>query len=182
TIGGRGPRPIHYLESNTQSETTAVDLSRHATNNPGWSAVDFEVDSWIERNPPWRRDGRRRTMGLELVWPSLCLAVALMLVITEAFVPSGGIIGLLSLGFLVVSLYLAFTTTSHGWTFVLVTCVLLPIAFAIWAYLWPKTPVAKYLFLKPPEPEDIVADSRGLLLEHLVGQFGRTLTPMRPSG
>jgi membrane-bound ClpP family serine protease len=121
-------------------------------------------------------------MGQEVVWPILCLALALVLVVAEAFVPSGGIIGLLAFGFLVVSLFLAFSTTKFGWLFVLLTCVLLPVCFLLWSYLWPRMPMAKYLFLKPPDPEDSGPDGHALLLEHMVGQFGRTLTPLRPSG
>jgi membrane-bound ClpP family serine protease len=108
--------------------------------------------------------------------------VALVLVVVEAFIPSGGVIGLLAIGFLVVSLYLAFTTTSLGWLFVLITCVMIPVSFALWAYLWPRTPVAKYLFLKPPDPDEVSPSGGAHSLDHMIGQFGRSLTPMRPTG
>ncbi len=121
-------------------------------------------------------------MGTELVWPSLCLTVGLLLLVAEIFLPSGGLIGVLALGFLGVSLYLAFTTTSHGLIFLIVTVVLMPLMVMLGVYLWPRTPMAKYLFLSPPAPEDVEPDSHDLLLERLVGQYGRTLTPLRPSG
>ncbi len=121
-------------------------------------------------------------MGTELVWPSLCLAVALILLLAEAFVPSGGLIGVLAVGFLCVSLYLAFSTTPHGWLFVIVTGLLLPATVALAIQLWPRTPLAKYLFLKPPEQTDVIPEGHGRLLDHLVGQFARTLTPLRPTG
>ncbi len=121
-------------------------------------------------------------MGTELVWPSLCLAVGLLLLFAEVFVPSGGLIGFLALGFLGVSLYLAFTTTAYGLVFVILMGILLPISLALAVHLWPKTPMAKYMFLSPPEPEELVPDSQHLMLEHLIGQFGRALTPLRPTG
>lgn len=121
-------------------------------------------------------------MGTELVWPSLCLAVGLLLLVAEVFIPSGGLIGVLAVGFLGVSLYLAFSTTSHGLVFLIVTVVLMPLMLMLAVYLWPRTPMAKYLFLNPPSPEDVAPDSQDLVLERLVGQFGRTLTPLRPSG
>jgi membrane-bound ClpP family serine protease len=121
-------------------------------------------------------------MGTQLVWPILSLVVALLLFLAEAFIPSGGLIGMLAVGFVGVSLYLAFTTTTLGWLFLLVTVVLLPLTFALAVHLWPRTPLAKYLFLKPPEPEEVVPDGQSLLLEHLVGRFGRALTVMRPTG
>jgi membrane-bound ClpP family serine protease len=121
-------------------------------------------------------------MGTELVWPSLCLAVGLLLLIAEVFVPSGGLIGFLALGFLGVSLYLAFTTTAHGLIFLIVAGLLIPLTMMLAIYLWPRTPMAKFFFLSPPEPEDVLPDGHSLMLEHLVGQFGRSLTPLRPSG
>lgn len=121
-------------------------------------------------------------MGTELVWPSLCLAVGLFLLVAEVFVPSGGLIGFLALGFLGVSLYLAFTSTAYGAVFLVVTGLLIPLTLMLAIYLWPRTPMAKFLFLRPPEPEDMDSENQSLMLEHLVGQFGRTLTPLRPSG
>src|SRR5262249_49749717 len=58
----------------------------------------------------------------------------------------------------------------------------LPLTLALAVYLWPRTPMAKWIFLSPPEPEDVEAEPRAHPLEHLVGQFGRALTPLRPSG
>lgn len=121
-------------------------------------------------------------MGTELIWPSFCLVIGLLLLLAEVFIPSGGLIGFLALGFLAVSLYLAFTTTAYGMAFVLVSGLLIPLTIMLAIYLWPRTPGAKHLFLPPPEPEDVMPDAHALLLERLVGQFGRVLTPLRPSG
>ncbi len=122
-------------------------------------------------------------MGPELIWPLICLALGLILLMAEVFVPSGGLIGLLAVGLLGVSLYLAFTTTTHGLKFVFGLAVLLPLSLAAAVNLWPRSPMAKYIFLTPPRPEEFAPEApRGLVLEHLIGQFGRALTPLRPSG
>lgn len=121
-------------------------------------------------------------MGFELVWPILCLLGSLLLVVAEAFVPSGGLIGALAIGLLLVSLYLAFTTTAFGWLFLIAICVLLPPTIMLAIYLWPHTPIAKYLFLPPPRDEDQAPDAPNWPLGHLVGQLGRTVTPLRPTG
>lgn len=121
-------------------------------------------------------------MGVELVWPSLCLLAALFLFIAEIFVPSGGLIGLLAVGLLIVSQYLAFTTTAHGWVFLAVTVLLLPPTFMLAVHLWPKTPLAKYIFLQPTHSEEQMPAETGSGLRHLIGQFGKTLTPLRPTG
>ncbi|MBX6311426.1 MAG: serine protease [Isosphaeraceae bacterium] len=119
----------------------------------------------------------------EWVWPSLCLAVGLILLIAEAFIPSGGLIGLLAVGFLALSLYLAFaTSTALGLKFLFALGLLLPLTLALAIHLWPRTPLAKWIFLKPPDPEDIMPEERTPALDHLIGQFGRAMTPLRPSG
>ena len=42
--------------------------------------------------------------------------------------------------------------------------------------------MAKYIFLTPPTAEEFAPEVKGHILEHLIGQFGRAITPMRPSG
>ncbi len=121
-------------------------------------------------------------MGTELAWPILCLGIGLILLIAEVFIPSGGLIGLLALGFLGVSLYLAFSTTPHGFKFVVALGVLLPLCMVAAVQLWPRSPFAKYIFLTPPTEEETAPEASGIVLHHLIGQFGRTLTPLRPSG
>lgn len=121
-------------------------------------------------------------MGPELTWPTMCLGIGLILLIAEVFIPSGGLIGLLAIGFLGVSLYLAFTTTTHGIKFVIALGLLLPLTLAAAVNLWPRSPFAKYIFLTPPTEEESAPEVRGTMMHHLIGQFGRALTPLRPSG
>ena len=118
-----------------------------------------------------------------LAWPILLLAAGLILLIAEVFIPSGGLLGLLALSCLGVSLWQAFRVSTHlGLTFLLADFILMPIAGAVALYLWPKTPIAKRLMLHPPVPEEFGASSSVRRIDHLVGQFGRALTPLRPSG
>lgn len=122
-------------------------------------------------------------MGTALFWPIACLAAGLLLLIIEVFVPSGGVIGFLSVGLLVVSVWQAFEiSTPTGAIFLLVLTFLLPLTLALAIRIWPKTPLGKWLFLKPPVQEELGTAASGPRIEHLLGQFGRTLTPMRPSG
>ena len=121
-------------------------------------------------------------MGTELVWPTLCLAIGLVLLIAEVFLPSGGVIGLLALGLIGVSLYLAFTTTNHGFKFLVALGILLPLTMVAAVNLWPRSPLAKYIFLTPPTEEETTPEPLVLAPHHLIGQFGRALTPLRPSG
>ena len=122
-------------------------------------------------------------MSSDLVWPLICLIVGLSLLIAEIFVPSGGLIGLLAAGLLIVSLGLAFANSmARGLTFLGALLLLLPATLALAIYLWPRTPMARHVFLKPPDAEEFAPDPTGPRLDHLIGQFGRALTPLRPSG
>lgn len=120
-----------------------------------------------------------------LLWPLLLLAIGLILLVTEAFIPSGGLIGLLALGCLGVSLYQAFTVPEApylGWKFLAAELILIPAAMVLAIQLWPKTPLAKRIFLVPPTPEEFEDSAPRHRLDHLLGEFGRALTPLRPSG
>lgn len=118
-----------------------------------------------------------------LAWPLLLLAFGLILLIAEAFLPSGGLLGILAFGCVGLSLWQAFrVSTSLGLNFLLADFLILPVVVMVALYLWPKTPLARHVFLHPPTPEEIEGAHPMLRLDVLVGQYGRTLTPLRPSG
>jgi membrane-bound serine protease (ClpP class) len=118
-----------------------------------------------------------------LAWPLLLLAFGLLLLFAEVFVPSGGLIGVLALGCLGLGLWRAFrTSNAAGLLFLAADFVLIPAALTLAMYLWPKLPLANRVFLKPPGPGEVEGSHAGLRLDHLVGQLGRSLTPLRPSG
>jgi membrane-bound ClpP family serine protease len=122
-------------------------------------------------------------MSGALIWPIACLAAGLILLIAEVFVPSGGMIGFLALGLLGVSLWQAFAVSATtGTMFLVALAVLLPITLAIAVKLWPRTPFGRRMILRPPSPGEVDPEPLGAPLEHLLGQYGRTLTPLRPAG
>jgi membrane-bound ClpP family serine protease len=119
-----------------------------------------------------------------LAWPILCMVVGLLLLIVEVFIPSGGLIGVLALGLIVVSLWLSFAQSAAlGLKFSAALVLLAPMVIAVALHLWPRTPLAKKMFLRPPDPDfDDEFQTEHHRLDHLVGQIGRSLTPLRPSG
>jgi membrane-bound ClpP family serine protease len=122
-------------------------------------------------------------MNPALVWAILCMAAGLGLLVGEVFVPSGGLIGLLATGLLAVSLWQAFTvSTATGLGFLIALVILGPLTAMLAFRLFPKTPMGRWLLLQPPAPGEVLPEPPGGRLEHLVGQFGRALTPLRPSG
>jgi membrane-bound ClpP family serine protease len=122
-------------------------------------------------------------MNADLFWPIVLMSLGLVLMIAEVFVPSGGMIGILAVGLLGVSVWQAFAiSTVIGLRFLLALLVLLPAVVALALYLWPRMPVARSAFLKAPTAEEIEPERYGPPLAALIGQYGRALTPLRPSG
>ncbi len=83
------------------------------------------------------------------------------------------------------SLYQAFTVVEApylGWKFLVAELILIPAAMVFAIQLWPKTPLAKRIFLMPPTAEEVEPAVPRQRLDHLIGEFGRALTPLRPSG
>src|SRR5581483_7425091 len=82
-----------------------------------------------------------------------------------------------------VGLWQAFTVSpATGLMFLAALVVLVPSTAALALHLFPKTPMGRWLLLKPPSPEEVAPEPSSGRLEHLIGQFGRAITPLRPSG
>jgi membrane-bound ClpP family serine protease len=121
-------------------------------------------------------------MGV-VFWPSVFLALGLLLLVLEVFVPSGGLIGLCSIVCLVLCLWYAFAESlGLGLTFMVVDLVALPLTAALALSLWSRSPLGRRIFLRPPAPEEIGVSHSDHHLEDLVGQVGRSLSTLRPSG
>ena len=122
-------------------------------------------------------------MSSQLIWAVVLLVLGLGILWAEIFIPSGGVLGLLGATALVASVLLAF---SHGFEmgviFFGVVSVALPVIFVVGMHLWPRTPVGRWLALKPLRDDEAVEDRPPPGLEGLVGRVGRTITPLRPSG
>jgi membrane-bound ClpP family serine protease len=121
------------------------------------------------------------------MWPLICLIVGLVLLISEIFVPSGGVLGILAAGLLGLSLWLSFAhSTALGAKFLGALAVLVPVVAVVGVQLWPHTPVGRRMILRPPTEDDyepaVPGAAGGTRLEHVVGQFGRSVTTLRPSG
>ena len=118
-----------------------------------------------------------------LFWPFLTLVIGLALLVAEVFLPTGGVIGVVAGAMLIVSLVMAYAhSTSAGVGFLVAEAVLVPAAFAAGMHLLPRTPMARRAFLRPPDADEMDVSHESPRLEHLIGQFGRALTPLRPSG
>ena len=122
-------------------------------------------------------------MTTTLVWAIVLLLVGLGLLVAEVFIPSGGILGILTGVALVASLILAFSEgLVTGLVFLVIVAVAVPAGIVVGMHIWPKTPIGRWVSLQPGtvDGDEPAALSAGL--DSLVGQVGRTITPLRPSG
>jgi len=120
-----------------------------------------------------------------LVWSVLLLLLGLALVCIEVFVPSGGILGFLSIASLMAGIILAFYHRGPevGFLFLVVTAVALPAALVLAFRYWPKTPMGRRLLLEVPSGEAVRPDSpKRQQLRQLVGKVGVAKSLMMPSG
>ncbi|REK12756.1 MAG: hypothetical protein DWQ37_11035 [Planctomycetota bacterium] len=120
-----------------------------------------------------------------LVWSVLLLFIGVALVCVEVFVPSGGVLGFLSIASLMAGIVLAFyhRGPEAGFIFLAITAVVVPIAIVLAFRYWPKTPMGRRLLLQVPTSTDVLPDSpRRQQLRELVGRAGVARCLMMPSG
>src|SRR4051812_16628515 len=114
----------------------------------------------------------------------ILIAAGFLLMVAELFIPSGGILSVLSATGILVGVALTFfhSTMVGMWTLVGVGFAL-PIAMGLAFHYWPKTPIGKRFFLTAPDEDATVAAlPENIELEQLRGQIGMTLSALRPAG
>ncbi|MFT3881385.1 MAG: NfeD family protein [Gemmatales bacterium] len=125
-----------------------------------------------------------------MTWAILAILLGILFLALEIFLPSGGLMMILSLFFVGAGVVLIFFTPESeggGATTGVITIVgllvLLPVIGSVLFYYWPYTPMGKAVFLKEPtEEEALVVTEAQQAFEQLQGQIGRTLTLHQPSG
>ena len=120
-----------------------------------------------------------------LVWAAILLLLGLLLLVGEVFVPSGGVLGFLSIASLVSGIVLAFyhRGIEAGVVFLSVTAILVPMALAAAFRWWPHTPMGRRLLLDVPRSDEVLPDTpQRRALRQMVGRLGVAKTVMLPSG
>ena len=120
-----------------------------------------------------------------IVWSIVLLVAGLLLVLLEVFVPSGGVIGFLSVAAIVAAVVTAFYNRGleTGVVFLMITAVAVPIVLATAFRYWPQTPIGRRILLGVPTEEEVHPDTPQLrMLSKLVGKVGIAKSMMLPSG
>jgi membrane-bound ClpP family serine protease len=123
-------------------------------------------------------DSSLLTLGVVLI------GLGFVLLVAELFLPTGGVLLMLSGASIAVGVALAFfyTTAAGVWTLVAVF-VALPLVGGLLFRVWPRTPLGRQIILTaPPEDATVAALPAHQELEQLKGRIGRTLSALRPAG
>ncbi len=122
-----------------------------------------------------------------LIWAFGLLLGAFVILVLELFVPSGGVLGLLS-GALSIASVVCFWRVSPAWglTSLAGLLILAPLAFAFFVKVWPDTPMGRKMILAEDDRdierralEETEERTRG---DSLVGVQGKAVTDLRPVG
>lgn len=119
-----------------------------------------------------------------LVWGLALVAASLVLILVEIFVPSAGLISLLSAACGVGGLVCLFM---HDWRWglgaFLAMMVLLPMAVAFGFHVFPSTPLGRIMMLENPDRAgEAASDTDAVSFANLLNQEGQVLTDLRPVG
>ena len=112
------------------------------------------------------------------------IIIGLLLMAAELFLPTGGIALVLGVGGVIAGIAIAFNRSSaQGIVTLIVVVVLVPLLGPVLMHYWPRTSIGKKFLLSGPEEDATVAQMPvNLELEQLRGRYGKTLSPLRPSG
>jgi membrane-bound serine protease (ClpP class) len=119
-----------------------------------------------------------------LTFAYVLIAIGLIVLMAGFFIPSGGLLfGAAGIFVLVgVGMVFAYGDSLQGTLTLLGLAAGLPVLWGVFGYIWPHTPVGRR-YGKQAVPDATIATMPvNLELEQLRGRYGRTLSPMRPSG
>jgi membrane-bound serine protease (ClpP class) len=114
----------------------------------------------------------------------LLVALGLVLMAAELFLPTGGVLFVLGIGGLIAGVAMMFAyDATQGFVLLVALFVILPIAAPVLVRLWPSTPLGRKLVLSGPEDDAAMAGMPvSVELESLRGRYGKTLSALRPAG
>lgn len=120
-----------------------------------------------------------------ILWVASLLVVGLAVIVLEVFVPSGGLLGFVSVATILAAVITAFLQLgmAAGLLVLAITVVAVPAALGL-AFRWfPETPLGRRVLPPPPDPADVLPDAdRRRRLRDLVGRAGVAVTELLPWG
>jgi len=124
-------------------------------------------------------------LAWEPSWSMIAIAFALGVVfaVAEVFLPSGGVLTLLSVLSFVAAVVTAFMVgRTEGIITLAAVVILAPMLLYVTLRIWPHTPIAKRIILTGPSSTAKAGDLADLDPDQLVGKVGVAKTLLRPAG
>jgi len=114
------------------------------------------------------------------------LALGILFVLLELFIPSGGVLGFLAAVSVVSAIGLAYYHFGPvvGTVVLAAEAVVMPVVVALALRWWPYTPIGRRILIQPPgnPPDTSDEPDHAHALEELVGKWGRAKSPLLPAG
>jgi membrane-bound ClpP family serine protease len=120
-----------------------------------------------------------------LVWILALVLIGLAVMVAEVFIPSGGVLGFLSVVALGAAIVTAFLEGGvvFGLTVIGITFVAVPVVLALAFHWFPDTPLGRRVLPPPPEADDVLPDAAfRRRLRDCVGRTGRVTSELVPWG
>lgn len=115
-----------------------------------------------------------------LVWSILLMLVGCVVLVLEVFIPSGGLLSVLSAAAFIGAIIIAFETgPMTGFSFLMTTVIAVPLVLAIAFHFWPKTRIGKAILGELPTEADVRPDDPR---REFLGRVGVARSKMLPSG
>ena len=114
----------------------------------------------------------------------LLLLLGIGCLVLEMFLPSAGILGVLSTLLILAAIVLAFLSGPvAGLVMTLTVTLLIPIFLAAAVKYWPETPLGRMILLRRPNRDEVLPETEAYRSHHaLVGKRGIAKSQMLPSG
>lgn len=123
---------------------------------------------------------------MTLLYVAVLVVACYALLVTEFFVPSGGVIGFAAAVAAVTALFIAFThSLNAGLGTLLLFLASTPAVMVTLVRLWPRTAMGRRMLNRDPDRPDEAAvptTPQGTPLAELVGRLGVARTDLLPSG
>lgn len=122
------------------------------------------------------------------VWAVLLLLAGLLLIATEVFIPSGGLIAVASSACIVFSVLCAWQAWWPArmglfYGYLVVLSIVIPSVLGMALKVWPHTPMGRRAILAGPRLEDVTPFvEEELHLRKLIGRVGQTASVLNPAG
>lgn len=111
------------------------------------------------------------------------LFLALLLIVLELFIPSGGILGLGAAAALIAAIIIAFLHSfGAGSTMLVSVAFLVPIIISIGLRIWPRTPMGRRMLNVDPDEEQRRRAEQEALRRQWLGRIGTAKMDLLPNG